>query len=61
MPEIRGESGAQRHCAAMHPAGTGDRRHSLRGEAQYRFTTLGRLFANFESEVQRCLHEDSDS
>jgi hypothetical protein len=42
-------------------AGKGDHRHSPDGEARYRFTTLDRLFADFESDVERILHEDSDS
>jgi len=41
-------------------AGKGDHRHSARGESRYRFTTLDRLFADFEADVERLLHEDGD-
>jgi hypothetical protein len=42
-------------------AGKGDHRHSPQGEARYRFTSLDRLFADFERDVRRFLDEDSNS
>jgi hypothetical protein len=42
-------------------AGKGDHRHGGGREARYRFTTLDRLFADFESDLDRLLDEDSDS
>ena len=42
-------------------AGKGDHRHTPQGEARYRFTSLDRLFADFERDVRRFLDEDSNS
>ena len=36
-------------------AGKGDHRHTPEGETRYRFTTLDRLFADFERNVERAL------
>jgi hypothetical protein len=40
--------------------GKGDHRHSRGSEARYRFSTLDKLFADFERDVQRYLHENSN-
>lgn len=42
-------------------AGKGDHRHSPEGEVRYRFTSLDKLFADFERDVRRLLDEDSNS
>jgi len=41
-------------------AGKGDHRHSRGSEARYRFSTLDKLFADFERDIRRYLHEDSN-
>lgn len=41
-------------------AGKGDHRHSRGSEERYRFSTLDKLFADFERDIRRYLHEDSD-
>jgi hypothetical protein len=40
-------------------SGKGDHRHTLDTEARYRFTSLDKLFADFERDVRRILDEDS--
>ena len=42
-------------------AGKGDHRHAPEGESRYRFTSLDRLFADFERDVRSLLDEDSDT
>jgi hypothetical protein len=39
-------------------SGKGDHRHTLDKEIRYRFTSLDRLFADFEHDVRRILDED---
>ena len=39
-------------------AGKGDHRHACGSEGRYRFSTLDRLFADFESDIRRYLDED---
>ena len=38
--------------------GKGDHRHTLDGEARYRFLSLDRLFADFDRDIRRFMHED---
>ena len=40
-------------------SGKGDHRHTFDTEARYRFTSLDKLFADFERDVRRILNEDS--
>lgn len=40
-------------------SGKGDHRHTLDTEDRYRFTSLDKLFADFERDVRRTLDEDS--
>ena len=42
-------------------SGKGDHRHTLEREVRYRFTSLDRLFADFERDVRRILDEDSNA
>lgn len=42
-------------------AGKGDHRHARGRESGYRFTSLDRLFADFEREARRLVDEDSDT
>jgi hypothetical protein len=42
-------------------AGKGDHRHSRGRESAYRFTSLDRLFADFEREARRLFDEDRDA
>lgn len=42
-------------------AGKGDHRHALGSEARYRFSTLNKLFADFERDIRRYLDEDRNS
>jgi len=39
-------------------SGKGDHRHTLDGETRYRFLSLDRLFADFDRDIRRCIHED---
>jgi len=39
-------------------AGKGDHRHAGSGEGKYRFSTLDKLFADFQHDIQRYLDED---
>jgi hypothetical protein len=39
-------------------AGKGDHRHWRGSETPYRFSTLDKLFADFELDIRRVLHED---
>jgi hypothetical protein len=39
-------------------AGKGDHRHAGGSEGKYRFSTLDRLFADFERDIRRYLDED---
>jgi Family of unknown function (DUF6516) len=41
-------------------AGKGDHRHVQNKEARYRFSTLDKLFADFERDIRRYRDEDSD-
>ena len=41
-------------------AGKGDHRHARGSEARYRFSTLDKLFADFERDIRRYLDEDSN-
>jgi len=38
--------------------GKGDHRHAFGSESRYRFSTLDKLFADFERDIRRYLHED---
>ena len=38
--------------------GKGDHRHTLDGEARYRFLSRDRLFADFDRDIRRFMHED---
>ena len=40
-------------------AGKGDHGHAHGSEARYRFSTLDKLFADFERDIRRYLDEDS--
>jgi Family of unknown function (DUF6516) len=40
-------------------AGKGDHRHAGGKEGKYRFSTLDKLFADFESDIRRYLDEDN--
>jgi hypothetical protein len=40
--------------------GKGDHRHATGTEARYRFSTLSKLFADFERNIRRYLDEDRD-
>ena len=42
-------------------AGKGDHRHFGAGETAYRFTTLERLLADFEHDIERWNRENRDS
>ena len=42
-------------------AGKGDHRHTLKTESRYRFTSLDRLFLDFERDSRRFLNEDRDA
>ena len=42
-------------------AGKGDHRHVRDSEARYRFSTLDKLFADFERDIRRYLDEDSNT
>jgi len=42
-------------------SGKGDHRHTLDGEARYRFVSLDRLFADFDRDIRRFLHEDRNT
>ena len=39
-------------------SGKGDHRHTLDGEARYRFLSLDRLFDDFDRDIRRLMHED---
>ena len=39
-------------------AGKGDHRHAGGSEGKYRFSTLNKLFADFERDIRRYLDED---
>lgn len=39
-------------------SGKGDHRHTQDGEARYRFSSLDRLFADFDRDIRRFMHED---
>ena len=39
-------------------AGKGDHRHAGSGEGKYRFSTLDKLFADFERDIRRTLDEN---
>jgi Family of unknown function (DUF6516) len=39
-------------------AGKGDHRHAGGSEGKYRFSTLDKLFADFERDIRRFLDED---
>ena len=39
----------------------GDHRHTLDGEARYRFLSLDRLFADFDRDIRRFMHEDRNT
>ena len=39
----------------------GDHRHTLDGEARYRFVSLDRLFADFDRDIRRFIHEDRNT
>lgn len=41
--------------------GKGDHRHTLAGESRYRFTSIDKLFADFERDIRRTLNEDRDA
>ena len=41
-------------------AGKGDHRHARGSEARYRFSTLDKLFADFERDIRRYQDEDSN-
>lgn len=41
--------------------GKGDHRHTLDGEARYRFLSLDRLFADFDRDIRRFKHEDRNT
>jgi hypothetical protein len=40
-------------------SGKGDHRHAHGSEVRYRFSTLDKLFADFERDIRRYLDEDS--
>jgi hypothetical protein len=42
-------------------SGKGDHRHTLKQEVRYRFTSLDKLFADFERDVRRILDEESNA
>jgi hypothetical protein len=42
-------------------AGKGDHRHAPAGEGQYRFTSLDKLFDDFERDIGKFLDEDRDA
>jgi Family of unknown function (DUF6516) len=42
-------------------AGKGEHRHVHSAETRYRFSTLDKLFADFERDIRRFKDEDSDS
>ena len=42
-------------------SGKGDRRHTLDREARYRFLSLDRLFAGFDRDIRRFMHEDRNT
>ena len=42
-------------------SGKGDHRHTLDGEARYRFLSLDRLFAAFDRDIRRFMHEDRNT
>lgn len=41
--------------------GKGDHRHTLDGEAHYRFLSLDRLFADFDRDIPGFMHEDRNT
>jgi Family of unknown function (DUF6516) len=42
-------------------SGKGDHRHSVAAEARYRFSSLDKLFADFERDIRRYLDENRDA
>lgn len=42
-------------------SGKGDHRHTLAGEARYRFLSLDRLFADVDRDIRRFMHEDRNT
>ena len=42
-------------------SGKGDHRHTLDGQARYRFLSLDRLFADFDRDIRRFMHEDRNT
>jgi len=53
---------AQGECVLRYDneAGKGDHRHARGSEARYRFSTLDKLFADFERDIRRYLNEDNN-
>ncbi|MCU0966899.1 MAG: DUF6516 family protein [Burkholderiaceae bacterium] len=51
---------AQGECVLRYDneAGKGDHRHAGGSEGRYRFSTLDKLFADFERDIRRFLDED---
>ena len=51
----------RRECVLRYDneSGKGDHRHGPEGESRYRFSTLDKLFADFERDAERFLDEDS--
>jgi len=42
-------------------SGKGDHRHTLSREARYRFLSLDRLFADFDRDIRRFMHENRNT
>jgi Family of unknown function (DUF6516) len=42
-------------------SGKGDHRHTLNVEARYRFSTLDKLFADFERDIRRFIDENRNA
>jgi hypothetical protein len=42
-------------------SGKGDHRHTLDGEARYRYVSLDKLFADFDRDIRRFMHEDRNT
>lgn len=38
-------------------SGKGDHRHTLNGEVRYRFSSIDRLFADFDHDIRRFMNE----
>jgi hypothetical protein len=42
-------------------SGKGDHRHTSNGEARYRFSTIDKLFADFERDIRRFIDENRNA